>query len=186
MASSLPVENLSLGGAFLRTLMPLQRGTAIGLQLFCPGRTQPLAVAGKIVSVGRSEMSPSHGSAGVGVGVAFDPLTPDQAQWLRRLLLAHAPGPGLLEGDARLNAAAGGPPGSPVPQGFLDGAPRARQAPELVPEVGKLMVQVKGLLMQISDWQSKADGLEKQNRALQAENEQLKAAVAALSGGRVA
>lgn len=191
LASSLPVENLSLGGAFLRTLIPIKVGTAIGLNFFCPGRPQPLAVAGKVATALRSEAVGTRGAAGL--GVAFDPLTPDQEAWLRKLLLAHAPGPALLEGDPPLNPPA--PKPTPPPPGpYLSDLPEPGEAPRsmaglfsgpgapMVPEVGRLMIQVKGLLMQVADWQQRADSLEKAARALQAENERLRAALTERSG----
>jgi hypothetical protein len=46
------------------------------------------------------------------------------------------------------------------------------------------MVQVRGLLMEVGDWRQRADALEKLGRALQAENERLKRAVAVLSIAR--
>ena len=191
LASSLPVENLSLGGAFLRTLVPIRVGTAVGLQLHCPGRPQPLTLAGKIVTGLREDRTELRGAAGL--GLAFGPLTVEQSGWLRRLLLAHAPGPAVLEGDPPLNPPQPEqrlppPPLSGLPEpaeAAMDLAQPGSPAPPIAPmDAGRLMVQVRGLLMEVGDWRQRADALEKLGRALQAENERLKRAVAVLSIAR--
>lgn len=190
LATSLPIENLSLGGAFLRTLVPIRVGTTVGLQLHCPGRPQPLSLAGKIVTGLRPDLAVLRGAAGL--GVAFEPLSPEQSGWLRRLLLAYASGPALLEGDPPLN-----PPAPPrrLPPHLEDlPEPGARTHPALgasassLPsaEAQRLMVQLRGLLMEVADWRERADSLEKAGRSLQLENERLKRAVAVLSAARSA
>ena len=82
----LAVENLSLGGAFVRcpSSPPLRTHTTV--ELLVPGLAQPLVMAGHVVFV----VTPAQASAGgraAGFAVQFvDPLPPRTQQGLERLL----------------------------------------------------------------------------------------------------
>jgi hypothetical protein len=155
-----------------------------------------------------------------GLAVCFEPLSPEQQGWLRKLLLSFAPGPAVLSGDLpaptrRFATPVSNPaPGAPRP--LADARPATalfgrigtnlglepterRPAPNAAPaadpppppssvtdagpEVHRLMVQVKGLLMQLSESQLRADSLEREGHSLRRENERLRTALVALSGG---
>jgi Tfp pilus assembly protein PilZ len=207
LAGAISVENLSLGGAFLRTPAPMREGTPVVMDLVRPGLKKAIRVTGRVVNTVRAQ------NAVPGMGVAFDPLSDEAELRLRELLAEIAPGPAVLDGDEvpltpdlappkiapvtmppRLSpvAAKGAPPApARLPANAPPRAPRPQPtgtpmlappliAPVTVPESAKLMVQVRGLLMDLEDRQSHASSLERENASLRGENEKLKAKIVKL------
>ncbi|MEI8255050.1 MAG: PilZ domain-containing protein [Deltaproteobacteria bacterium] len=77
-------ENLGFGGAFVRIDPPLSPDTRVLVGIATVTTWEPLKIPGTVRWV-------RDGARGVppGVGVAFDPLTPEQALALHRLFGAH-------------------------------------------------------------------------------------------------
>ena len=69
----LAVENISLGGLFVRSGTPLKVGTAVTLDLLRPGAALPLTITGKITSMVSPATAKAH-NLSPGMGIAFDPL----------------------------------------------------------------------------------------------------------------
>lgn len=94
----LEVENLSLGGAFLRTNEVLAIGSRLGLVVSGPGLRQPLRLPGHVVSQVRLDESASR-RLPPGMGIAFEPLPAEDQRQLGLLLQRLSPGAAVLEGD---------------------------------------------------------------------------------------
>jgi hypothetical protein len=185
VAPKVSVENLSLGGAFLRTPTPMPVGAALEIELALPGLLKRLRLTGKVVSAVSAEDAKAR-TAVPGMGVCFDPPTGEDLARLRALLLAVAPSPAALQGDAVPEAVQAPalvdpePVAAELPTPEPAMAEAAPPAVATVPDSAKLMVQVRGLILEMSDWQSRAQVLERENDLLRAENEQLKAELARL------
>jgi hypothetical protein len=92
------VENLSAGGAFIRTAEPSSPGSKIVLELAVPGWRNNLRLAAKVTSVVRANEAGQR-RLPPGMGVSFEPYPAPIAAELRSLLLHLAPAAGVLEGD---------------------------------------------------------------------------------------
>ncbi len=77
------IENISVGGLFMRTNAPLPVGLAITVELRSP--REALTLGGRVVSVVSPEDAERNGSS-PGVGVAFDVLPSETEKKLRALL----------------------------------------------------------------------------------------------------
>lgn len=77
-------ENLSFGGVFLRVDPPLPPETRVVVAIATVTTWEPLKISGTVRWVRDS----ARGGVS-GMGVAFDPLSPDQAIALHRLFGAH-------------------------------------------------------------------------------------------------
>lgn len=153
--AGLAVENLSMGGAFVRTARPLHEASPVGIVLVAPGRSRPIRLTGRVVSVARDH--------GAGMGLCFDPYPQEIASALHALLMLHAPGPMVLDGDVPVEA---------------ERAPgREAKGPRSSASAARLAVQVKWLLLELSDWRAQASMLQTRNQSLQVEVEQLLAAL---------
>ena len=71
----LPVDNISMGGLYVRCLQPLPAGTKVTLELTRPGSTRPIPVVGRVVSAVLPAQAAQRGVA-AGMGIAFDELPP--------------------------------------------------------------------------------------------------------------
>lgn len=92
------VENLSLGGAFVRGAEGLPVGSKLTLELGHAGLDAPVRLHGRVVSLVRpGDGTPRHPP---GLGIAFEPYPEDILAKLRELLMVLAPGEALLDGDA--------------------------------------------------------------------------------------
>lgn len=117
---NLQVENLSSGGAFVRTLDLLPVGTKLSLELGGPGLKRPLRLPARVASlVKRDEASARR--LPPGMGVAFEPLSDQAKAELAVLLDQLAPGRAVLDGDhvapEFINQPfRGGPPSAPTRQ----------------------------------------------------------------------
>ncbi len=137
----LAIENISMGGVFVRTHEPMAVGSLVALEITRAGSKKSALFSGKVVAaIGARE---AKGNS-PGMGIAFEALTPEQRAYLDALL-------------AQLE----------VPGVAATSAPGAGPESVVVPEGARLMVQVKGLLMELGDLQT-------QLRAKEAEVERLK------------
>ncbi len=178
LITGLSVENLSMGGAFIRTATPQPKGSAVVIDLVKPGMKRSIRLTGRVATA----VLPGHAVATPhvpGMGIEFDPLPPDVAARLEELLLALAGSAEALEADAADpgDTVDSWAPRSPEPALALEptAPPGATPLTVTVPESAKLMVQVRGLMMELGDWQEKVAQLEKENAVLKVE-------VARLSG----
>lgn len=71
----LPVDNISMGGLYVRCLQPLPAGTKVSLELTRPGSPRPIPVLGRVVSAVSPAQAEARGIA-PGMGIAFDELPP--------------------------------------------------------------------------------------------------------------
>lgn len=71
----LPVDNISMGGLYVRCLQPLPPGTRVSLELTRPGSPRPIPVMGRVVSALSPQQAEGRHIA-PGMGIAFDELPP--------------------------------------------------------------------------------------------------------------
>ena len=76
-------ENISMGGLFLASDVPLKRGTMMFISFVLPGRARPVHLTGEVVR--RVQM----GGEGDGIGVRFVGLPADVDAALMRFMSAH-------------------------------------------------------------------------------------------------
>lgn len=86
MSSSAVIENISLGGLFIRTPRPLPIHTVLAIALVKPGLKRALRLSGRVVSTVDPVEAGRHSSA-PGMGVEFDPPSSDAAERLNQLLV---------------------------------------------------------------------------------------------------
>ncbi|MEW5741483.1 MAG: PilZ domain-containing protein [Myxococcota bacterium] len=79
----LAVENMSLGGCFVRCPTPLRVGTEVKLEIHRPGASQTINVLGRVVS--------QRGGQSPGMGIAFAPMPRDISQRIEGLVGAVDP-----------------------------------------------------------------------------------------------
>ena len=159
LITGLAVENLSRGGAFVRSAMPMAIGSPVVLDLVRPGLKRSLQFTGRVVSVVSSEQARERkGSAGM--GIRFDPYSPALGERLTELLVALGAGPAVLEADP-----AESPPADWMPLIEAEVVPPSVS----VPDEAKVMMQVKGLLMELGESQASVSRLERENATLKAE-----------------
>src|SRR5258706_8815504 len=83
------IDNLSVGGAFVRTAVPVQLGLAIMVDLVKPGLKKAVRVSGRVVAVVSAAEAAATGRH-AGMAVEFDP--PDDETDARLQALLHALG----------------------------------------------------------------------------------------------
>jgi hypothetical protein len=226
LGTPLSIDNLSLGGAYLVTPTPLREGSTVTIDLVGKELKKAIRLSGRVVSTFKYQPGGDRTGSRPGMGIQFDALNQEAEVRLQALLASIAPGPAVLEGDRRPEAAVkierkepqplsmdllrqpapqpGAmledeplmvaqslapplPPVAPKPiplqparpplavrNGGLEEVPR-NQPP---PEVARLMVQVRGLMLQLAEWQLKADTFEREKLALAAEVAKLRAEMA--------
>ncbi|MGA9525945.1 MAG: PilZ domain-containing protein, partial [Myxococcaceae bacterium] len=79
LALGLPIDNISLGGLFVRSSDPLPVGTPVALELVRPGM-DPLKLTGTTVAS-------FTGANGPGMGIRFDALSAEATRHLNRLMV---------------------------------------------------------------------------------------------------
>jgi Tfp pilus assembly protein PilZ len=79
------VENISLGGLFVRSATALEVGTRVKLQLVRPGLKRAIQVSGRVVSVVTPEAARAHGAV-AGMRIGFDPLDAEGERRLAALI----------------------------------------------------------------------------------------------------
>jgi len=83
--AGLAVENISLGGLFVRTASALPIGTRVALQMVRPGLKRAIRATGHVVSVITPEQARAKGVT-AGMGIGLDGLDPESEQRLRALV----------------------------------------------------------------------------------------------------
>ncbi len=152
----LSVENLSLGGAYVRTAQPMAPGTAVVLELVRPGLKKVIRVTGRVVTIVTGEEARATRRV-PGMGVAFDPLDVDAQGRIKELLGVLAPDQPLLESDAHATFA----------------PPETLRAVGAV-EPGRVTAQVRGVMNELGGQEQRLKQLERENEQLRRENAQLK------------
>jgi uncharacterized protein (TIGR02266 family) len=79
------IENISVGGLFLRTQTTMPLGMPVRVELAKPGLKRPLHVTGRVVSVVTEADARKH-DIPPGVGIEFDPLPHETERRLHALL----------------------------------------------------------------------------------------------------
>lgn len=82
----LPVDNMSLGGCFVRSATPLRPGTEVQLEIQRPGASRTINVLGRVVS--NASATKGHPA---GMGVAFLPMSSELSQRIEGLIGAVDP-----------------------------------------------------------------------------------------------
>lgn len=189
------VENLSLGGAYVRSAQPLEVGVRVGLELRGPGLNRLLLIPGQVVSrVRRGEPRSWHEPEGM--GIAFLSLGREDQTQLATLLERLSPHVRVLDGDApprRPGAAvapaappvvAGHPYFEPLRPGELLGDPEADElmaTPRHLsvvagpPAVTVQLVELATLACHLADAQTELDLYRTQLARARAENARLRA-----------
>ena len=86
----LGIENISMGGAFVRCNSPMKVGRAVVLEVMRAGASQPLEIEGKVTSsVSLAVAAATQRTAGM--GITFDPLPPHVEQRLEGLIVSIDP-----------------------------------------------------------------------------------------------
>jgi hypothetical protein len=147
------IENISVGGLFLRTSSPMPLGMPVRVDLTKPGQRVPLSVSGRVVSVVTEANSAKH-DLPPGVGIELDPMSADTERryyaLLRELGLQDLADPRSLEPDDLHGAA----------------SPDTQQVASNVPG---LLDMLTDALQQVKDRDAKIAKLESENRRLTAQ-----------------
>jgi hypothetical protein len=160
------VENLSEGGAFIRTHEPLLAGSPVLVDLVRPGLKKSVSFTGRVVSSVSPDESRKRGTL-PGMSIAFDPYPAEVRERYRQLLES------LTSQEATEPTRKVPVQSAPPPRAVPPPLPIPAQG-VTVPDSAKLMVQVKGLLMELGNWQSRAGVLERENAELREELAKLK------------
>ncbi|MBN2360647.1 MAG: PilZ domain-containing protein [Deltaproteobacteria bacterium] len=86
MSSSAVIENISLGGLFIRTPRPLPINTVLAIVLVKPGLKRALRLSGRVVAM-LDPMAAGRHLSPPGMGVEFDPPDADTTERLNQLLV---------------------------------------------------------------------------------------------------
>lgn len=194
MGLAMQVENISSGGLFVKSDELLPIGTPISLELLDGAPAAPLKVTGRVVGHVTRWQAQTHGRT-PGMGIQFDPLTGEAQKRVDKLLKnlrsQTTTGPAVVDDDmastrsqafdfgfstledlsSEDSADHGRPPAQPKQEPKVVEAPADQM---LVPQDARLMVQVRGLMMELGDNNSRIARLERENEALKAENKRLK------------
>ncbi len=135
------VEDLSLGGIFLRTDRRLPIATPVTVNLVRPGMKRALRVPG-LVANSRTMAEAQSSEGPPGLGIAFGALDPLETARLVELIRAFA-APGMLP-TAREE---------PAPAPIIRPAPPEANAGE----APRLMMQVRGLLLELEEARRRLD-----------------------------
>ena len=143
------VEDISTGGLFIRTARVLPLGMAVSMSLVRPGMKGALRLTGRVANISGPNTPGRKGQPGM--GIQLDTLPGATTASLEQLLKE------LGVETAELAAA------KPAP------------ASEAAPDPSRLMIQIRGVLMELGEAQLKLDAKEKELAHLKAENEKLRA-----------
>lgn len=86
----LGIENISMGGIFVRSNTPLKVGRGVTLEIQRAGASQPLVLDGKVTS-SLSLAAAAQAHRAPGMGISFDPLPPHIEQRLEGLIVSIDP-----------------------------------------------------------------------------------------------
>jgi uncharacterized protein (TIGR02266 family) len=79
------IENISVGGLFIRTTSPMPIGMPVRVDLTKPGLPSSLQLSGRVVSA-VSEADAERADSPPGVGIEFDPMPVEHERQLHALL----------------------------------------------------------------------------------------------------
>ncbi len=176
------VENISLGGLFVRSDKPFPRATPLVLELVPPGSLTPLKLVGHVITAVWPAEAQRRGLT-AGMGIRFEPMTAEVLQRLKELVgsmgapvepIAAIPptqvdlsrrsvfdfGFGSLENLSEESDAPPTLPALPLPP-----VDNAAAAPV---EGTRLMLQIRGLLMELSEAKAELDREREENAQLRA------------------
>ncbi len=158
-------ENISLGGVFFRTDLRLDQGMPVVMDLVRPGLKRALRVTGRVVASLDAATAAERGCA-PGLRIQFDPASGDIAERLRQMIEE-------LRASERAAAVVPLPPSSSPDPSAGPRQPSAAGS-SADPDGARLMVQVKGLLMELGEVTQRADQREREVAELKAEIEHLR------------
>jgi Tfp pilus assembly protein PilZ len=151
----LAVENISLGGCFVRCATPLKIGAEVHLELQRPGASSTINVLGRVVSVA----TPAPGRSS-GMGIAFFPMPREVSQRIEGLVGAVSPSAVRTTAD--------------LSERRPDSRPVTGSRPALVPpEVAELRARVAALTLELA----KKDALDAELKKKHAHIAELEATV---------
>lgn len=176
------VENISLGGAYLRTDKPLPLGEPLELELVRPGQPALVRINGRVVSTLRQERAVTIDRP-PGMGVSFGALDEATRESLRALIRSFVPEGTALElpppAPIRVTATAPEPVSElsqddlsaplPLPMPFPS-APRRDDSYFLKGQVKSLMGTISDLHEQLNARANEIDALHTAIELLQKEN----------------
>jgi len=182
------VENISLGGLFLRTDRLEEVGTNVSLLLVKPGWKKQLVLTARVTS--RVDALAGQGRRIPGLGLQFTDVDGDRHERLRSLLRqlgAPEAQPEITLPDnsveVELRALAADGRGAKKPGGSSEGA--EKNPPENVgQENARLRIQLRGLAMQLSDAQQLIVSRDAEIERLRDQLELAKAALQRALSGR--
>jgi hypothetical protein len=228
LALGLLVENISLGGLFVRTTEPLPLGTPLVLEVIRPGTKKAFKVSGRVVNaVGKADAKKRRVTPGM--GIQFDPLS-DETQYRLEELMVHlgpasvpssddavnptqvdlsrraafdfgvmsledlaplepsedVPASATVLGSAARATAPGAPARAPEPppdeplSGRSAASPPAGAVAVSVGGEARLMVQVRGLLLQLGEAHSQLHSARQELKRLNEELEEKNQRIAQL------
>ncbi len=191
----LVVENISVGGAFVRCPSPLKVGTRVSLELHRPGAATPIPVSGVVASIVTPQQATAH-KVSAGMGVAFDAMPPHIEARIEGIIGATDPtalkadigaGPTarLPSQQSRENPAfrprgsdeipvltpraptrEGIPVRLPTPSEPMRGVAYPGLTPEVTVQLNKLLRQVNGFADEIAKKDQEIEKLKTENRLL--------------------
>ena len=221
LALGMLVENISLGGLFVRTDQPLPRGTPLVLEVVRAGPQKAIKLAGRVVTTVPAEEARRRGLT-PGMGIRFDPVSAEVLKRLEELVGAIVPpldptapinptqvdlsrrsvfdfGFVSLENVPEASAEIAptppkrtpaptppwGPPGTAsLPPSEDAAAPPGASSSVVVVEGARLMLQIRGLLMELSEANAELDRKREENAQLRALIEQKDRRIAELAAKR--
>lgn len=86
----LVVENISVGGAFVRCASPMRVGTRVKLELQRPGASTPITVSGVVASAVNPAQAAER-KVSAGMGIAFDAMPPHVEARIESIIGASNP-----------------------------------------------------------------------------------------------
>jgi Tfp pilus assembly protein PilZ len=183
------VENISLGGLFLRTDRLEEVGTNVSLLLVKPGWKKQLTLTARVTS--RIEALPGQGRRVPGLGLQFTDVDGDCHERLRALLRQLGapeaqPEITLPDNSVEVELRALDPAASAVARKAAARNDNGEQKPaeNAVQENARLRIQIRGLAMQLSDAQQLIVNRDEEIERLREQLEMAKAALQRALSGR--
>ena len=193
----LVVENISVGGAFVRCASPMRVATRVKLELYRPGAASPIQVNGVVAST----VTPSEAAArkvSPGMGIAFDAMPPHVEARIEGIIGATNPAALKVDLDAsgptaqlpvrssdeipvlrpraqtsdvlqRPPTREGIPVQAPTPSQPLRAVGIGGLSPEVSAQLNKLLRQVAGFAEELAKKDREIDRLRDENEKLKAQ-----------------
>jgi len=144
------VENMSLGGCFVRCPTPLRKGVEVTLEVMRPGASHPIPVAGKVVS-----SFPAAPGQTAGMGIAFYPMPREVKARIEGLVAAVSP----LAVRANVEPSQAVTDPAMLAVGSVPGNPPAAEAMNLRSQVAAMTMQLKKKDERIAELEAKVEAL---------------------------